>query len=141
MKTGHIYEKAVQLVGNASTLALSIIDIDGYPKVYAMEKVISEDLNKVIFITKKDSNKVRALNINNKCCLEVHTEEDSVCLKGNIQIQEDDEIKIQIFPYEYIKRLEKGDMQRYCLLIFSCSSAYMYIDGTFDTMQFVDFKV
>ena len=52
MEIRNIYEKAIQLINSSNTLALSAIDEYGYPKIYAMEKVVSEDLNKIIFITK-----------------------------------------------------------------------------------------
>ena len=132
MEIRNIYEKAIQLINSSNTLALSAIDEYGYPKIYAMEKVVSEDLNKIIFITKRDSNKVRLLNINNKCCVELHTEDDSVCLKGNIEIQEDDEMKRKILPSQYVERLERSGMQRYCVLIFTTITVDLYIDGEFD---------
>lgn len=132
MEIRNIYEKAIQLINSSNTLALSAIDEYGYPKIYAMEKVVSEDLNKIIFITKRDSNKVRLLNINNKCCVELHTEDDSVCLKGNIEIQEDDETKRKILPRQYVERLERSGMQRYCVLIFTTITVDLYIDGEFD---------
>ncbi len=128
MEIRNIYEKAIQLINSSNTLALSAIDEYGYPKIYAMEKVVSEDLNKIIFITKRDSNKVRLLNINNKCCVELHTEDDSVCLKGNIEIQEDDETKRKILPRQYVERLERSGMQRYCVLIFTTITVDLYID-------------
>lgn len=128
MEIRNIYEKAIQLINSSNTLALSAIDEYGYPKIYAMEKVVSEDLNKIIFITKRDSNKVRLLNINNKCCVELHTEDDSVCLKGNIEIQEDDETKRKILPSQYVERLERSGMQRYCVLIFTTITVDLYID-------------
>ncbi|QEH67831.1 pyridoxamine 5'-phosphate oxidase family protein [Cellulosilyticum sp. ST5] len=132
MEIRNSYEKAIQLINSSNTLALSAIDEYGYPKIYAMEKVVSEDLNKIIFITKRDSNKVRLLNINNKCCVELHTEDDSVCLKGNIEIQEDDETKRKILPSQYVERLERSGMQRYCVLIFTTITVDLYIDGEFD---------
>ena len=87
----YMYEKAIKLMSDSNTLALSIVDEDGYPKIYAMEKVVSEKLNTVIFITKKDSRKVSLLNSNNKCCVALHNEEDSLCLKGSVEIKEDEE--------------------------------------------------
>lgn len=132
MEIRNIYEKAIQLINSSNTLALSAIDEYGYPKIYAMEKVVSEDLDKIIFITKRDSNKVCLLNINNKCCVELHTEDSSVCLKGNIEIQEDDEAKRKILPSKYVERLERSGMQRYCMLIFTTVTVDLYIDGEFD---------
>ena len=72
------------------------------------------------------------MNINNKCCVELHTEDDSVCLKGNIEIQEDDETKRKILPSQYVERLERSGMQRYCVLIFTTITVDLYIDGEFD---------
>jgi len=36
-----IYEKAIHLLNESNTLSLSIVDKEGYPIVYAMEKVLS----------------------------------------------------------------------------------------------------
>lgn len=92
-----MYEKAVNLLNKSNTLALSMVDEDGYPKIYPMEKVVSVNLDKVIFITKKDSNKVKLLNKSNKCCIEVHTEDDMVLLKGNMEIHESEYIKKKVY--------------------------------------------
>lgn len=122
-----IYEKAVNLLSKSNTLALSVIDVNNFPKTYAMEKVISYSLDKILFITKKDSKKVHLLGINNKCCVEVHTENDSVSLKGTIEINENDEEKNLILPYEHVKRLKKSGSDKYCILIFNTIEADIYI--------------
>ena len=46
-----IYEKATWLLEKNSTLALSMIDEYGYPKTYAMEKVLAKNLEKIVFIS------------------------------------------------------------------------------------------
>jgi general stress protein 26 len=129
-----ICEKAVHLLNESNNLSLSVIDDDGYPKIYAMEKVLSVDLNRIIFITKKGSNKVRFLNISNKCCVEVHTEDDMVCLKGNIEILESEEKKRELLPQNYIKRLEVSGSHKYCVLIFHSISADLFIEGKSETI-------
>lgn len=128
-----IYEKAISLLNESNTLALSILDEDRYPKIYPMEKVSSENLNRVVFITKKDSNKVNLLNRNNQCCVEVHTEDDSVCLKGNIEIHEIDKQMKESLPYEYLQRLERRGSHKYCILIFNTIKADLYKDGEITT--------
>lgn len=124
-----IYEKAIKLLSKSNTLTLSVIDVDNFPKIYPMEKVISHKLDKIFFITKKDSNKVNLLGINNKCCVEVHTEDDSVSLKGIIEINQNEEEKKCILPYEYLERLARSGSDKYCVLIFKTLEAYIYIDG------------
>lgn len=130
-----IYKKAIHLLDESETLSLSIVDKDGYPKIYPMEKVLSEDLKRIVFITKKDSNKVRLLNISNKCCVEVHTENDMVCLKGNMELQEGEEKKREILPQDYIKRLEASDGLKYCVLIFNAINADLYIEGKLESIS------
>ncbi|MGL4774679.1 MAG: pyridoxamine 5'-phosphate oxidase family protein [Clostridium sp.] len=124
-----IYEKAVNMLSESNTLSLSVIDVDNCPKIYPMEKVISHKLNKILFITKKDSNKVYLLGINNKCCVEVHTEDDSVSLKGTIEINQNEEEKCRILPYEYLQRLTRSGSDKYCVLIFKTLEANIYING------------
>lgn len=41
-----IYEKAIKLLSESNTLSLSVIDVDDFPKIYPMEKVISHKLDK-----------------------------------------------------------------------------------------------
>lgn len=130
-----ICEKAIELLNKSNTLSLSIIDEDGYPKIYPMEKVLSVNLDKVIFITKKDSKKVSYLNINNKCCVEVYTEDDMVCLKGSIEIQDSEEEKRKVLPQHYIKRLEGSGSHKYCVLIFRASYADLYIEGKLESIS------
>lgn len=129
-----IYEKAIHLLNESNTLSLSIVDEDGYPKIYAMEKVLSVNLNMVVFITKKDSNKVSLLKMINKCCVEVHTEDDMVCLKGNMEIQESEEKKKEILPQDYIKRLEVSGSHKYCVLIFHAFNADLFIEGKLENI-------
>lgn len=124
-----IYEKAINLINENNTLSLSIIDSDSYPKIYAMEKVNCDKIDKIIFITKKDSNKVNSLNLNNKCCVEVHTDDDSISLKGYIEISQNDKEKMDILPYEYVQRLQRSGSDKYCVLIFNTIEADIYIDG------------
>ena len=92
------------------------------------------NLDRVIFITKKDSNKVRLLNISNKCCVEVHTEDDMVCLKGNIKIQDSEEQKRQVLPHDYRERLEGSGSHKYCVLIFHAFKADLYIEGKLESI-------
>lgn len=129
-----ICEKAICLLEKNSILALSVVDEYGYPKTYAMEKVLSKNLEKIIFITKKDSNKVRLLNLNNKCCVEVHTEDDMICLRGHIKIQNSDEEKRKILPQDYMQRLECSGSNKYCVLIFNMVNADLYIDGNLENI-------
>lgn len=130
-----ICEKAINLLNESDTLSLSIVDEDGYPKIYPMEKVLSVNLNRIIFITKKDSNKVRLLKISNKCCIEVHTENDMVCLKGKMEIQESEDKKREILPQNYIKRLEVSGSHKYCVLIFCTFNADLYIEGKLESIS------
>lgn len=130
-----ICENAIYLLNKSSTLSLSVVDEEGYPKIYAMEKVLSVDLNTIVFITKKCSNKVRLLNINNKCCVEVHTEDDMVCLKGNIEILESEGKKRELLPQNYIKRLEDSGSHKYCVLIFHAINADLFIEGKLEIIS------
>ncbi len=135
MMKKNILENAINLLKESNTLSLSVIDEDGYPKIYAMEKVLSEDLNRIIFITKKSSNKVRLLNISNKCCVEVHTEDDMVSLRGNIEILEAEDKKRELLPHNYIKRLEASGSHKYCVLIFYAINADLLIEGKSETIS------
>lgn len=121
-----IYEKAVELLNRSKTLALSVIDENNFPVIYPMEKVISIGLDKVLFITKKDSHKVCMLKKNNQCCVEVHTEEDMLCLRGYIKICEDEEEKQKLLPAEYMERLRRRGSRRYCIMIFEMCSYFLY---------------
>lgn len=129
-----IYQKAIQLLNESNTFSLSIIDEDGYPKIYPMEKVVSVNLDRVIFITKKNSNKVRFLNLNNKCCVEVNTEDDMVCLRGCIEIQDSEEEKRKVLPADYIKRLEESGSNKYCILVFQAYYADLYMEGNLQSI-------
>ena len=113
---------------------MSIVDEYGYPKIYAMEKVLSRNLENILFITKKDSNKVRLLNLSNKCCVEIHTEDDMVCLRGYIKIKNSDEEKKEILPQDYIQRLERSGSNKYCVLTFHTLNIDLYIDGILESI-------
>lgn len=115
-----IYQKAIQLLKESNTLTLSIVDEKGSLKIYPLEKVSSVNLNEIIFITKKNSIKFRSLKISNKCCVEVHSEDDMICIRGNIEIEENEKKMKQILSSEYIQRLEsRGDLYILCI-DFSC---------------------
>lgn len=128
-------KKAIHLLNESNTLSLSIVDKRGVSKSLCNGKVENLSvMNRIIFITKKDSNKVSLLNISNKCCVEVHTEDDMICLKGNMEIQESEEKKREILPHNYIKRLETSGSHKYCILIFRAFNADLFIDGKSETI-------
>lgn len=100
------------------------------------EKGCTEKLERVVVITKKHSNKVELLNKNNKCCVEIHTEDDSICLQGTVEIRESEKDKTDILPEAYIKRLMHSGSEKYCVLIFNTSRAYLYIDEESKVLYF-----
>lgn len=64
----HEWEK---MLGESETLHLAVVEQSGYP----MEKVSSVGLEQVLFITKKQSEKVRSLQKCKQCSIECHIEE------------------------------------------------------------------
>lgn len=63
----HEWEK---MLGESETLHLAVVEQSGDPMVYPMEKVSSVGLEQVLFITKKQSEKVRSLQKCKQCSIE-----------------------------------------------------------------------
>lgn len=121
-----INEDCKTWIKNAKTLNLGIIDQFGYPAIYPMEKVSCEEMNSVLFITKKDSNKVRCLKENTKASIGFHREDKVICIKGTIEMITDKEKMYEMIGIPYQKRLDQSGIEKYCLLQFfsqegSCS--------------------
>lgn len=123
-------ELGVHLLKSCDTLLLGVIDENGFPAIYPMEKVTSVGIEKVLFITKIDSDKVKAICKCEKGCIECYADESIVWLWGNIEIIKDFEKIKRILPEKYWERLMKHENYRdYCVLFFKTKTAKIYVDG------------
>ena len=123
-------ELGAHLLESCDTLQLGIINENGFPMIYPMEKVTSVAIDKVLFITKKDSDKGKAIGKCEKSCIECYTDETILWLLGKIEIIKDFEIIKSLLPEKYWERLMKHENYRdYCVLLFKTGTATIYENG------------
>lgn len=129
MNEEEFLDKAIRLLKGNETVSISIIKPDKTPYSYAMEKVSSNELMNILFITKKNSNKVLYIKNNNRACVLCNNSEDSITMSGVIEIIEDERIKKEILPADYWQRISKRDSNLYCILSFNAEVADLYINN------------
>lgn len=123
----HEWEK---MLGESETLHLAVVEQSGYPMVYPMEKVSSVGLEQVLFITKKQSEKVRSLQKCKQCSIECHIEEKILWLLGTIEIVTEIKEIQRLLPENYWKRLRShANFEDYCVLNFQTKEAKCYRNG------------
>lgn len=127
---------AEKMLEDCDSVSLASITEEGYPRICEMEKVISDGLNRICFVTLKTSNKAKHFRLNPKGSVGFCRGDNSVSLIGNVKIIDDETAKAKILPDKYIQRLRKKDIARYCILDFETISAKIFIDGTFETLTF-----
>jgi len=121
--------RAIKLLKENETVSISIVKPDNTPYIYAMEKVSSNELINILFITKKNSNKVSYIKNNNRVGVLCNNSEDSITMSGIIEIIEDEAIKKEVLPDDYWQRISKRDSTLYCVLSFTVEVADLYISG------------
>lgn len=127
---------AEKMLEDCDSVSLASITEDGYPRICEMEKVLTDGLNRIYFVTLKTSNKTKHFRLNSKSSVAFCRGDNSVSLIGNVKIIDDETEKAKILPSEYIERLRKKDMTRYCILDFETMAAKIFIDGIFETLTF-----
>lgn len=124
---------AEEILKKSESVSLASITEDGFPRICEMEKVVTDGLNHIYFVTLKSSDKVKHFRRNSKSSVCFSLDDDSVSLIGHIEIIETEDEKQRILPTEYVERLRKKGSSRYCILHFTTVEAKAFIDGTFAT--------
>lgn len=115
-----------KMLGESENLHLAVVEQSGYP----MEKVSSVGLEQVLFITKKQSEKVRSLQKCKQCSIECHIEEKILWLLGTMEIVTEIKEIQRLLPENYWKRLRShANFEDYCVLNFQTKEAKCYRNG------------
>lgn len=118
-----------RLVRECGTFTLGVLDGEGRPRLYAMQKAEGTSVKEILFITKAASEKVRLLRINGMAGAEYHREEQSISLKGRIRIIEDGKKIRRLLRDDLCRRLEARGFERYCVLQFVTEEYTVYHEG------------
>lgn len=118
-----------KLVKECEAFSLCILDGNGSPHLYPMQKAMGSSMDEVLFITKICSNKVRMLRADCRAAAEYHREEQSVSLTGSIRLIEDGAQIRRMLTGELCGRLEARGFERYCVLQFVTEQWIVYNEG------------
>lgn len=119
---------AEALLRRVETVYLSILDGDGYPVAYPMEKAGSAGIKQVLLVTKRTSEKVVCLRRAPRCGIEADDGEAVLTLRGEMEIIEDEANLRALLDAARLRRLEARGMDAYCLLRFRTEGA-RYVRG------------
>lgn len=136
MQQQEIYETGKRLVSECEAFCLGILDGQGRPRLYAMQKAIGTSPKEVIFITKAGSEKVKLLQADNRAAAEFHKEEESVSLSGHIRIVTEPDKMRELLTKELIGRLEARGFARYCVLQFVTEEYTVHREGEVGRCRF-----
>ncbi len=127
-------KKIEQLVKVSESVSFAVITNDGFPYVVEMEKVMNKGMSELYFITRLKSKKVNYLFENQKSGVSIRNGEDSISFIGNTEVLSNPDLMTRILPQNYLDRLYKRGISKYCVLYFKTLSLKAYINGEFETI-------
>lgn len=127
---------AYEILKQCETVSLGSVTENGYPYICPMEKVMSNELRQIYFITLKSSKKVKNFLKDSKAGVNYYIDDDTISLNGIINIIEDVESQFISLPTVYLERLRKRGSHKYCILEFVTMEAKIFINGRFDIISY-----
>ncbi|MDF2947986.1 MAG: hypothetical protein K0S51_2665 [Bacillales bacterium] len=127
---------AYEILKQCETVSLGSVTENGYPYICPMEKVMSNQLRQIYFITLKSSKKVKNFLKDSKAGVNYYIDDDTISLNGIINIIEDVESEVVSLPTEYLERIRKRGSLKYCILEFVTMEAKMFISGRFEIVSY-----
>ena len=127
-----LIQKVEELLAECATVTIASVNIDGFPRPVPMAKGDTLGCGTVWMATGADSVKVADFKRNPKAGLCYDKGGSSVCLRGMVEIIDDDNIRREKWQDWYINHFPGGpDDPNYVLLRFVGTEATIWIDNEF----------
>jgi len=131
-----LIRKAEALLAECGTVTIASVNSDGFPRPVPMAKGDTQGCGTVWMATGADSVKVADFKRNPKAGLCYDKSGSSVCLRGTVEIINDDKIRKEKWQDWYINHFPGGpDDPNYVLLRFIGTDATIWIDHEFAHIQ------
>ncbi|MCL2531676.1 MAG: pyridoxamine 5'-phosphate oxidase family protein [Oscillospiraceae bacterium] len=128
----NLTDRATQLIQQAASVHLAVIDENGYPVVMAMSPTNIQNLSlgEIFMTTTLDSNKAKCLQQNSKASVCCSTPHDNITLVGEIEICTDQATKSKCWQDWFIGPYPGGEADpNYCALKFTTTRYKLFVDG------------
>lgn len=127
-----LIRKAEALLAECSAVTIASVNSDGFPRPVPMSKGDTEGCRTVWMATGTDSVKVSDFRQNPKAGLCYDKDGSSVCLRGFVEIIDDDRVLKEKWQDWYINHFPGGPADpNYVLLRFTAKEATLWIDHEF----------
>ena len=131
-----LIRKAETLLAECSNVTIASVNSEGFPRPVPMAKGETQGCNIIWMATGADSVKVADFRRNPKAGLCYDKGGSSVCLRGTVEIINDDRIRRQKWQEWYINHFSGGPADpNYLLLRFVGTKATVWIDHEFAHIQ------
>lgn len=128
----NLIKKAEKLLAECPTVTIASVNSDGFPRPVPMAKGDTEGCGVVWMATAADSVKVADFKRNPKAGLCYDKDGSSVCLRGMVEIIDDDKVRKEKWQDWYINHFPGGPTDpNYVLLRFVGMDATIWIDHEF----------
>lgn len=129
-------EQAQALLEGCESVSLASVNEDGYPRICEMERMLSQGLRDLYFVTFKAAQKVGQFQANPKAGVGCCVGNDSISLLGQVKIVNTEAEKHRLLPAAYEEVRPHRDMTEYCILHFHTEQAKLFIGGKFETLRY-----
>lgn len=131
-KENELIKKAEVLLGKCSHVVIASVNPLGFPRPVPMAKGLTSGCGEVWMATGADSEKVSDFKQNPKAGLCYDRDGASVCLRGNVEVVTDPQIRNDMWQDWYINHFHGGPTDpNYLLLHFTGEEATIWIDNEF----------
>ncbi|GAB6087481.1 pyridoxamine 5'-phosphate oxidase family protein [Alkaliphilus crotonatoxidans] len=135
-----IEEKAAALLEKCDVVTLASVNEKGYPRVCAIQKIMSKGFSEIYFMTSKRSHingKATHFENNSKASVCFHLGNDSVTLIGEVEIVTDTNQKRDFEGYCDRRFFKNGIEDPKCYVLrFQTKEATFWIEGKFRTCKY-----
>ena len=141
MLPSNLIRKAEELLAECANVIIASVNSDGFPRPVPMAKGDTEGCGTVWMATGADSVKVADFKRNPKAGLRNDKGGSSVCLRGMVEIIDDDNTRREKWQDWYINHFPGGpDDPNYVLLRFVGTEATIWIDHEFAHIQYEEYS-
>lgn len=136
LSKSHLIEKARNLLAECSIVTIASVNSEGYPRPVPMAKGDTIGCGIIWMATGADSVKIADFRRNKKAGLCYEKGGASVCMRGTVEIIDDEDIRKEKWQDWYINHFTGGPADpNYVLLKFTANEATVWIDNMFARIE------
>ncbi|MEG1603630.1 MAG: pyridoxamine 5'-phosphate oxidase family protein [Cloacibacillus sp.] len=132
-----IEEKAAAIIKKCTTIELTSITEDGYPRIFFMNIAASQGAERIFFTTGTKTHKVAQFKKDPKSGIACSNGHDVITMTGTIKIVEDQAVRKSLWK-DFYKGFFPGGPEDsgYCVLQFDALEAAFWIDEEYTKCRY-----